>query len=191
MRIAFCVEGSADRALIRGLRDRWCPGAELVEGRSRGQFRRGQIPNECRVLVAKGADLIVFLRDANLENWRDVLNEDRRKCPSEYGHRVVFGICDRNVECWLAADVDHLAAHLGHPRERFVGEDPSPAVKKAFGLIGFDKEASESRVAEYVLTAPLGRWLKNSSFEDFYQQLWLKSKEMQCPGIENLRERKL
>ena len=45
MKIAYCVEGTTDRAILRGLRDRWCPQAELVEGRFRGQrFLRSQIP---------------------------------------------------------------------------------------------------------------------------------------------------
>ena len=64
MKIAFCVEGSADRAILHGLRDRWCPQAELVEGRFRGQVLRSQIAKECRILTEKGADLIVFLRCA-------------------------------------------------------------------------------------------------------------------------------
>ncbi len=81
MKIAFCVEGGADRAILKGLRDRWCPQAELVEGRFRGQPPRSQISKECKVLSAKGADLIIFLRDANLENWREVLRADGAKCP--------------------------------------------------------------------------------------------------------------
>src|SRR6266446_6726471 len=108
MKIAYCVEGSADRAILFGLRDRWCPEAKLLEGRFRGQLPRSQIAKECKILTTKGADLIVFLRDANLESWRDVLRTDRAKCPNEYSHRVLFGVCDRNAECWLAADADHL-----------------------------------------------------------------------------------
>ena len=124
MKIAFCVEGSGDRAVVRGLRDRWCPQAELLEGRFRGQLPRSQIPKECRILTDKGADLIVFLRDSNLENWRDVLREDQEKCPPEFRHRAVFGVCDRNAECWLAADADHLAARLGRPRNELTTNDP-------------------------------------------------------------------
>jgi len=190
MKIAFCVEGSADRALMRGLRNRWCPQAELVEGRFRGQLLRNQITKECKILIAKGADLIVFLRDANLEAWRDVLRSDEARCPAEYRHRVVFGVCDRNAECWLAAAPDHLAAQVHGNRHDFTVDDPSPAVKAAFGLSGFDKEQQEPRVASYVATAPLSQWLGNRSFENFYDQLWQKSKELQCPKMENLRERK-
>jgi len=187
MKVAFCVEGNVDRAVLQGLRDRWCPEAELLEGRFRGQLSRSQIPKECRILTAKGADLVVFLRDANRENWREVLRADEAKCPLEYRHRVVFGVCDRNAECWLAADPDHLASHVGRARAEFAADDPAPAVKAAFGLFGFDKELQEPRVACYVATAPLKRWLVNKSFEDFFGRLWQKSKELGC-SIENLRE---
>ena len=189
MKIAYCVEGSADRALLHGLRDRWCPKAELVEGRVRGsQLPRSQIGKECKILTQKGADLIVFLRDANLEDWRDVLKADKAKCPPEYRHRVIFGVCARNVECWLASDPDHLAAKFGRSRADFMTADPSPAVKGAFGMVGFDKEQQEPRLAAFVTTAPLPRWLQNKSFENFYDQVWQQSKELGCT-LENLRER--
>jgi hypothetical protein len=46
-------------------------------------------------------------------------------------------------------------------------------------------------MAEFVSAAPLGNWLNNKSFENFYEQLRQKSKELRCPGVENLRERDL
>ena len=188
MRIAFCVEGSADRAIIHGLRDRWCPQAQLIEGRFRGQIMRSQIANECRVLANKGADLIVFLRDANDENWREVLQKDEAKCPGRYRHLLIFGVCDRNAECWLAADPAHLASQVGGNSADFTGADPSPAVKRAFGLVGFDKSQQEPRVARYVQSGPLGRWLRNRSFRHFYEQVWQKSKEIKCSRMENLQD---
>jgi len=39
MKIGYSVEGSTDRAVIRGLRRRWCPEAELIEGKVRGSTR--------------------------------------------------------------------------------------------------------------------------------------------------------
>ena len=188
MKIAFCVEGSADRAVLQGLRRRWRPQAELIEGRFRGQLPRSQIARECKLLSAQGADLIVFLRDSNREAWRDVLRGDEARCPAEYRHLAIFGVCDRNAECWLAADPDHLAQHLGRPRHELVAEDPSPFIKAGFGMVGFDKEAKEPELAAYVATAPIRNWLRNSSFENFYDQLWRKSKDFGC-DLENLRER--
>jgi len=148
---------------------------------------RSQIASECRVLAAKGAHLIVFLRDANDENWREVLRQDEAKCPGEYRHLVIFGVCDRNAECWLAAAPGHLACHVGGNLGDFTGADPSPAVKRAFGLVGFSKSQQEPRVAQYVKSGPLDRWLNNKSFEHFYEQVRQKSKEIECPNMENLR----
>jgi hypothetical protein len=187
MRIAFCVEGSADRAILYGLRDRWCRDAELMEGRFRGQLPRSQIPKECKVLSAKGADLIIFLRDANLENWREVLRADMAKCPPAFRHIAVFGVCDRNAECWVAADPGHLASRIGRPLHELQSQDPSPFVKAGFGMIGFDAQEKEAGVAGYVANAPIRRWLTNDSFQNFYDQLWQKSKERGCQ-IENLRD---
>jgi hypothetical protein len=186
VKIAFCVEGSVDRAVLQGLRDRWCPGATLVEGAFRGQLPRSQIPKECKVLTAQGADLVVFLRDANLENWRDVLKADEARCPAKYRHRVIFGVCDRNAECWLAADPDYLASCLHRCRAEFTAADPSSAVKSALGLIGFDKELQEPHVAALVRGAPLQKRLRNKSFEHFYQQFWHYGKQAGC-ALENLR----
>ncbi len=188
MKIAFCVEGGADRALLHGLRDRWCRDAELLEGRFRGQLPRSQIPKECRILSAKGADLIIFLRDANLEDWREVLKADEAKCPLAFRHLAVFGVCHRNVECWLAAEPDHLSRRIGRPLHELQSNDPSPFVKAGFGMVGFDKEDREPQVASYVTSAPLSGWLRNDSFVSFYDQLWQKSKELGCQ-IENLRDR--
>ena len=86
MKIGYSVEGSTDRALLEGLRRRWCPHAHSVEGRVRGRSgisQRREIPNTCRELVSKGADLIILLRDANEENWREVLNADIARCCDE------------------------------------------------------------------------------------------------------------
>jgi hypothetical protein len=186
MKIAYCVEGSADRAILRGLRDRWCPQAELIEGRFRGTLPRSQIQKECKILTQQGADLIVFLRDANTEDWRDVLKADETKCPAEYRHRVVFGVCAKNAECWLARAPDHLCQSKGCSRAELAAPDPSPAVKKVFGLVGFDKKQHEPAVADYVRTAPLTLWLQDKSFEHFYEQFWDQSKTHGCT-IENLR----
>ncbi len=99
---------------------------------------------------------------------------------------MVFGVCSRNAECWLAKAADHLSNALGCPLIELTSDDPSPVVKKAFGLVGFDKAQKESGVAAYVKTAPLKQWLRDKSFESFYEQLWNQSKQHGC-ALENLR----
>ena len=185
MKIGFCVEGSTDRALLEGLRRQWCPNAALVEGRYRGTFRRREIAHACLELQSKGADLIVMLRDANNENWRDVQKGDRESCSPEHGHLAVFGVCDRNVECWLTADRDYAAAQTATSPGNFAVPDPKKAFEVAMGITSRDRK--ETEIAVYVLKAPLQHWLANTSFEDFYDQLWRKSREMSC-RMPNLRE---
>jgi len=189
MRIGYSVEGSTDRALLKGLQIRWCRDAELIEGRFRGssgQSQRREIPNTCIELVFKGADIIVFLRDANDEEWRAVLKGDQSRCGEVHKHLAVFGVCQRNVECWICADADWIAARTGKPASDFRIADPKRVFEHAMGISSFDKK--EEEIASVVQDAPLQNWLSNRSFEDFYNQLWQKSKELGC-SIENLRAR--
>jgi hypothetical protein len=189
MRIGYSVEGSTDRALLKGLQIRWCRDAELLEGHFRGtsmQGRRRDMPKVCTELLSKGAGVIVFLRDANDENWRDVLKRDQLRCIPEHQHLAVFGVCHRNVECWICADAEWIATKTGKPASVFRVADPKGVFEHAMGISSFDKK--EEEIAELVRDAPLQNWLSNRSFEDFYNQLWQKSKERGC-SIENLRAR--
>jgi len=179
------VEGSTDKWLLYGLRDRWCPGAELIEGKYRGRFRRREIPNACTELRAKGVDLIILLRDANNEDWRDVAKSDHESCKPNDESLVVVGVCDRNVECWLVVDPGYAARRTGHPADAFNVDDPKNVFNRAMEITARDDQAE--KLKSYVVDAPLQRWLTNRSFEHFYDQLWQKSKELQCT-LENLRE---
>ena len=189
MKIGYSVEGSTDRALIKGLQTRWCKDAHLMEGRFRGSSRQSQrreIPKTCIELMFKGAHIVVFLRDANDENWRDVLRDDQERCRPEHQHLAVFGVCDRNVECWICADADWIATKTGKPASDFRVTNPKGMFENALGISSFDKK--EEEIASLVQDAPLQNWLGNRSFEDFYNRLWQKSKELGC-SFENLRAR--
>lgn len=189
MRIGFSVEGSTDRALIKGLQLRWCRDAELIEGQFRGssgQSQSREIPKTCTELVSKGIDIVVFLRDSNDENWRDVLKGGTNKCRDEHKHLVVFGVSDRNIECWLCADAEWIAKKTGKSPSDFHITDPKRVFECALGISNFDRK--EEEITQLVTKAPLKNWLSNRSFEDFYNQLWQKSKERGC-SIENLREK--
>ena len=172
MKIGYSVEGSTDRALLQGLKRRWCREAELIPGQFRGtsgQSQRREIPNTCIELSAKGADVIVFLRDANTEGWREVLRSDQARCRAEHGHVVVFGVCARNIECWLCCDVHWIAAQTGRDSHHFQIEDPKGVFESAFGITRTEKK--EEEIANLVERAPLQNWLVNESFENFYETL--------------------
>lgn len=188
MIIGYSAEGSTDRALIEGLRRRWCPNAEIIEGSFRGQThlsRRREVPNICVQLNEKGADVIIFLTDSNRPNWRDVLNAERERCRPEHAHLTVFGVCLRNIECWLAADPDWIANRFGRERAEFTVDDPKGVVEACFGITRIEKH--EDEIVEFVRTAPLHRWIGNPSFEHFFEDLWQKSQQLGC-RIENLRD---
>jgi len=189
MKIGYCVEGSADRAMLHGLKQRWCPHAELVEGSFRGTSglsQRREIPKVCIELIAKGVELIFFLRDANNENWREVLQAYEGDCRTEHKHLTIFGVCDRNIECWLCADADWIAKETGRRPDEFRVTDPKEIFEKAMQITGFDRK--EQEIATLVQRAPLRNWLTNRSFEEFYGRIWGKSKEQGCT-IENLHGR--
>jgi hypothetical protein len=189
LKIGYSVEGSTDRALLKGLQRRWCPHAGLVEGKFRGttgQSQRREIPNTCRELMFKGADLIVFLRDANDENWRDVLKKDDARCSPQARHLAVFGVCNRNVESWLCCQCSWIASHTGRQPDEFRVDDPKGIFESAIGISRSDKK--EETIANLLQDAPLKHWLTNLSFADFYDKLWNKSKFIAGCNLENLRQ---
>jgi hypothetical protein len=191
MKIGYCVEGSTDRAFLEGLRQRWCPQAVLIEGQFRGmsgERQHHEIPKVCVELIAKGAELIVFLRDANTEHtdWREVLMAYEEDCKLEHKHLTIFSVCDRNVECWLCADADWIAKETGRRPDEFRAPDPKDRFEEAMGITRLDKK--EEEIAAMIQRAPLRNWLTNRSFEEFYERIRTKSKETGCK-IENLRER--
>lgn len=191
MRIGYSVEGSTDRAVLRGISERWCPGAAIIEGHFRGSTRTSrfrEIPKICRELQSKGAEVIVMLTDSNDDDekaWRGVRQSELKRVPADFRHLVVIGVCQRNIECWLCADRDWMAQCTGRPAADFAIADPKGVFSSAIGISGFEKRESEIRAL--MKDAPLHKWIKNKSFEAFFDDLWQKSKELGCQ-IENLRE---
>ena len=59
--------------------------------------------------------------------------------------------------------------------------------ESALGITVRNRRDKEEEIAGLVQAAPLRKWLDNRSFEDFYEKLWRKSKELGCQ-IDNLRE---
>ena len=189
MKIGYCVEGSTDRAVLTGLNQRWCPHVRLIQGSFRGTSglsQRREIPKVCIELIAKGVDLIIFLRDANNEPWREVLGAYKGDCRPEHNHVAIFGVCDRNIECWLCADPNWIAAETGRDPAEFREGDPKNIFEEAMEITTYDRK--EGEIAGLVLRAPLRNWLSNRSFREFYESLRDQSQRMGCE-IENLLDR--
>ncbi|GAB4420101.1 MAG: hypothetical protein Fur0044_16850 [Anaerolineae bacterium] len=192
MSIGYSVEGATDRAFLEGLRRRWCPEATLIEGAFRGASHislRRDIPKICLELAHKGAKVFVFLTDANSQDWRQVRQHESELIPSEFRHLTLYGVADRNIECWLAADRTYLAQQLGISPKVLKVDDPKDIVEKELGITRHDKR--EEEIASLVYNAPLHNWLKkSSSFEAFYEDARILSKQ-EGVSIPNERDAKM
>lgn len=194
MKIGYYVQGDTDEAVVWGLAKRWCPDAELEEGRFRGasrqSFRREIFKSLMDLKSDKGCDILVVLTDADANLWRDVKNRESDKIPAECKHLTLFGVADRNIECWLAIDRGALARELGCNVEDISINDPSGFVKRRFGLSvrDMDRANAKARVRDYVAQASLRSWVEGSdSFEDLYEEARRLAVQNECP-IPNERE---
>jgi hypothetical protein len=172
-RIGFAVEGWRDRAFLRGLAERWCPGAELLEGSFRGSTGlslRRELAKTCKELLHNRVSFIVILRDANLEEWKEAREREWERVPQDAKHCTVYGVAVRDIEDWLNADSAHLAKQLGIPEEELLhAKDATTVVDRVLG--GRRTSEGEARIVAIVRGAPLGHWIQSSrSFEAFYQE---------------------
>lgn len=127
MKIGYCVEGSTDRGFVQGLIDRWCPQAELIEGRFRGSTGlrlRVEIPQICIELNEKGCDVFLFITDANDADWMRVAKQQSELVPAQFEHCTVSGVADRNIESWLCADKEWIAQETSRNASDFDVDDP-------------------------------------------------------------------
>lgn len=187
MRIGYAVDDAMHRALIVGLRRRWCPEAELMPGHMRGRTklsRRREVAKICEELALKGVDAVVFLTDCDVRPWRQVQQEERQRVPPERSALTVVGVADRNGECWICMDADYVATVTGLPASDFRVNDPSGPFKAATADMG------EAEIAKVIAEAPLRHWLRNDSFEDFYKQVRSLSQRLGCT-VENLLDREI
>lgn len=174
MKVGYYVQGVADEAVVRGLADRWCPGAEFAAGPFRGSspvsFRREIRKALLDLKDSKACGALVVLTDADDNRWQDVKRREWGKVPDDCRRLTLFGVADRNVECWLAADPGALAVELECRAEEIPKDDPSDFVKQRFGLTDRDRrEDAKERVRKYVARAPLKSWIRASdSFADFH-----------------------
>ena len=191
IRIGYVVEGWRDRAFLRGLAERWCPGAELLQGNFRGSTGlslRRELAKTCKKLLSNQAGFIVVLRDANLEDWTEVRKREWERVPQEARHCTVYGVADKNIEDWLNADPAHLAKQLGVPQQELLdARDAAPVL--AHVVEDRSSAEGEARIVAIVRDAPLGRWIQRSrSFEAFYEDVRNLAQRAGTCQIPNERE---
>jgi len=150
VKIGYYVQGAADEAFVHGLADRWCPRAELAEGKfcgsSRESFRR-EISKALHDLRDNhNCDVLVVLTDSDAARWREVKRHEWQRMPEDCHHMSVFGVADRNIECWLALDREALAHELGCLADEIPNDNPSGFVKNRFeiGVRGKEREKAKN-----------------------------------------------
>ena len=175
MRIGYYVQGTTDEAFVHGLARRWCPQADLAPGKFRGSSRisfRREIANALWDLRDdKRCDVLVVLTDSDVTPWREVKRREWERVPVDCQHLCVFGVAERNIECWLAINRSALANELGCTADDIPRDDPSGFVKRRFGLGERDdaRMDAKSRVTQFVTHAPVRSWIEGSeSFGSFY-----------------------
>ncbi|MCX7425048.1 MAG: hypothetical protein NTW96_05395 [Planctomycetia bacterium] len=179
MKIGYYVQGAADEAFVHGLAERWCRRAALAPGKFRGRSResfRRELANALRDLRDHWAcDVLVVLTDSDTSPWREVKTRERNRVPPDCQYMSVFGVAERNIECWLAADRGALATELGCRPEEIPTEDPSDFVKRRFRLGERDEGRvdAKNRIQAFVAAAaPLRTWIEGSeSFQSFCEDV--------------------
>lgn len=187
MILGYAVEGSTHRAFVNGIARRWCPEAELVEGPFRGSTGlslRREIRKIVEAFILKGVNVAVIITDANGRPWREVKMENSNKLSPERRNVTITAIPDRNIESWICADPRYVGEKLNVDAGQFDVPDPKHAFERAAGVSRDDKK--EELIAELVEHAPLANWLRNESFEEFYENARDLSQQLGC-NIENLR----
>lgn len=194
MKIGYYVQGSADEAFVHGLAQRWCPDAERAQSKFRGSsgisFRREIEKALWDLRDDKSCDLLVVLTDSDENAWRDVQKREWARVPVDCRHMCVFGVAERNIECWLAIDRVALARELQCDPSDIPTDDPSSFVKRRFGLGERDAARTEAkdRVSRFVKGAPMKSWIEGSeSFEEFYEDVRRLAKQRKC-DLPNERE---
>ncbi len=153
----------------------------MVEGRFRGTTRgrlRAEIPKICEELRQHEADVFVFLTDADVAEWTRVKLQEARRVPEKYRARTVYGVADRNIESWLAAEPSYLAGRLKVSMSELSVPDPKGVIERQLRTLFTSKEAE---IALIVKAAPMIQWLKNSkSFAKFYEEVRDLSQQLGC-----------
>ncbi|MEW5945848.1 MAG: hypothetical protein AB1742_06580 [bacterium] len=181
MKIGFTCQGSTDEAFLEGLKESVCPRAVLIKGDARGSsgesFRR-EIRKILPALREKGAEIFIILNDSDAGKFREIKKRESAYVPEEYKADTVYGIAERNIECWLTADQNYCKKRFGTspPRDsRF----RKKYFVKAMGISA--RSPKKEDIISFVKDAQIGEWRKKSrSFDHFCRELVVMEKKKNC-----------
>ena len=196
-RIGVLCQDRISFGFLEGIKQRLkCP-AILVEPTTGGlakstMMTRKQAKLAWADLRKKGVDLLVRFTDSDAHRWQDVARHELNAFPEESRELLVFGVANRNVEDWLAADLDYLADILGIPRGT-LASDPnhSDAIKAGIARCRSPNEGESEFVSKIVAGAPVEvfrRWLRIDSLQSFVSDCRAAAARANCPTPNELEE---
>ena len=116
--IVLISQGPNDIGFMEGLRDRLGCDAQIIDYRNDPLLRRKGAqtrPKDARFIInryLRNVDLFIRLTDGDETRPCEVAREERMRFPESVHSMFVCGVCDRDVEAWLALDAPYLAKTL-------------------------------------------------------------------------------
>jgi len=198
VRVGLSVEDAAQEGVLRGLAHPWCPDASVFAVRYRGQSkqrRRAELRDDVVELVRRRkCECIAILLDADKRTWREAVDDERGKLPTEPRVPVVIGAPKRNIECWLSADPTHFASAIGGDEtqiRRARDDDPKGLVQAAVRQrASADGTSTAGVIEEYTRQWDKRQWLRMKCFNAFYEACQELAVDMGCPPLPNERDAK-
>ncbi|HSW46552.1 MAG TPA: hypothetical protein VLM89_13375 [Phycisphaerae bacterium] len=198
--IVLIGQGPNDIGFLEGLRDRLGCHAQITDYRNLTILRqRGSLtrPKDARQIIQQcfsrqPVDLVIRLTDGDSQQPQAVAQKERRRFPDRVDSLFICGVCDRDIEAWLALDVPYLAKTLGfNPADLPEDREAKSAfiknrIKKSLG----PAQTYTTFIADYVKNAPprtLKQWLANPAFSAFYDDCRTAANSHNCE-ITNLRD---
>ena len=109
------------------------------------------------------------MTDSDENRWQEVKQREWKKVPQDCQHLAVFGVADRNIECWLALDRQALADEIHCDANDLAVDDPKGVIESGFEYGRRDIEEVKRRIRDFVCNGPIKNWIRaGDSFEDFY-----------------------
>lgn len=194
MKIGVICEDGEQRAVVEGLiRRGWCPNAVLELGEfkgMKGRSLRRELPKALWALRQKDVQFFVVMTDADNDNWQTVRNSGLEGVSEEYEPFLIFGVPDRNVECWVVADRQYFAGFANCRIEDLSVADPEMVVKRRLLDAGWDSPNQGIVALIESPDAPIPTWIESSSsFAAFYEDCRDVAQRNGC-HIPNERERR-